>query len=196
MIFLSRSMVYEFGSERSFVVEGGFPSVFVDECLLDLMAQRRATGFVGEALNCLLDGDSQPHRLLDLLGAAPGMVRPAFESVVEAVEDVVGLADPDADGLAAAAVVSHAPSQTCKGLKSSERVQTMDETPLREQVKVGQGFAREQRRRGFGGPGCVDCGVVPAPAWKMIGTAAARLRLCSECRMHREIAERREKSDE
>jgi hypothetical protein len=49
----------------------------------------------------------------------------------------------------------------------------MDETPLREQVKVGQGFAREQRRRGFGGPGCVDCGVVPALAWEMIGTAAA-----------------------
>lgn len=194
MISLSRSMVYEFGSEQSFVVESGLATVLVDECLLDLMAQRRTAGVVGKIVDRLLDGDRQPHRLLDLLGAAPGMVRPAFESVVEAVEDVVGLTDPDADSLSA--VVSHAPSQTCKGLKSSERVQTMDETPLREQVKVGQGFAREQRRRGFGGPGCVDCGVVPAPAWEMIGTAAARLRLCSECRMHREIAERREESDE
>ena len=68
----------------------------------------------------------------------------------------------------------------------------MTDEPLREQVKVGQGFAREQRRRGFGGPGCVDCGVVPAPAWGMIGTAAARLRLCSECREYRRIAARRD----
>ena len=60
-----------------------------------------------------------------------------------------------------------------------------------DRVRVGQTFAREQRRRGLGGPGCVDCGV-PAPAREMIGTAAARLRLCPECQMHREIAERRE----
>ncbi|WP_273836195.1 hypothetical protein [Halococcus sp. PRR34] len=61
---------------------------------------------------------------------------------------------------------------------------------LRERVKVGQGFAREQRRRGVEGPGCADCGM-RAPAREMIGTAAERLRLCPECRMHREIAERK-----
>ena len=61
---------------------------------------------------------------------------------------------------------------------------------LRDRIKVGQSFAREQRRRGIGGRGCVDCGM-RAPAREMIGTAAARLRLCRECQMHREIAGRR-----
>lgn len=60
-----------------------------------------------------------------------------------------------------------------------------------DRARVGQTFAREQRRRGLGGLGCVGCGV-PAAAREMIGTAAARLRLCPECQMHREIAERRE----
>ena len=189
MISLSRSTVYEFGSEQSSVVESSLAPVLVDERLLTLVAQRRAFGVVGEVVDSLLNDDGQSHRLFDLLGTRPRVVRAAFEGLVEALQDIVAPADPDADGLAA--VVCHAPSQTCKDLKPSERGQTMDATPLREQVKVGQGFAREQRRRGFGGPGCVDCGVVPAPAWEMIGTAAARLRLCSECRMYREIAERR-----
>lgn len=194
LVFVSRSIVYQGDSKQSLIVKRSLSSVFVDESLLNLVTQRCAAGIVGKVVDSLLDDDGEPHRFFDLLGARPRIVWAAFESVVEALQDIVAFADPDADGLAA--VVCHAPSKTCKDLKSCERVQTMDDTPLREQVRVGQGFACEQRRCGFGGSGYVDCGVVPAPAWEMIGTAAARLRLCSECRMYREIAERRESVDE
>lgn len=51
-----------------------------------------------------------------------------------------------------------------------------------------QAFAREQRRREVGRSGCDDCGVRPARVVSMVGTGAARIRLCSECRMYREIA--------
>jgi hypothetical protein len=63
---------------------------------------------------------------------------------------------------------------------------------LRDRVRVGQGFAREQRRRKVGRPGCDDCGVRPARVVGMVGTAAARERLCGECRMLRRIAMRKE----
>lgn len=67
----------------------------------------------------------------------------------------------------------------------------MTDEPLRDHARVGQGFAREQRRQGIEGDGCADCGV-RAPVRDMIGTGAARLRLCPECRMHREHAGLRE----
>lgn len=118
--FVSRSTVYEDGSKQSLIVESSLASVLVNKSLLDLVAQRRTTGVVGEVLDCLVDGNRQSHRLFDFLGATPGMVRAAFESLVEALQDVVAPADPDTDGLTA--VVCHAPSQTCKGLKPAEGV--------------------------------------------------------------------------
>lgn len=56
-----------------------------------------------------------------------------------------------------------------------------------ERPLPSQAYAREQRRRDVGRPGCDDCGVVPARVVGMIGTAAARERLCGECRMLRRI---------
>ena len=61
-------------------------------------------------------------------------------------------------------------------------------------MRVGQGFARERRRRELGRGGCDDCGSRFYRVVGMVGTAAARERLCGECRMYRDIAARKEVS--
>jgi hypothetical protein len=56
---------------------------------------------------------------------------------------------------------------------------------LRDEYRVSQGFAREQRNRETGRTGCDDCGVRHYWRVNMIGTGAAVRRLCSECMFHR-----------
>lgn len=50
---------------------------------------------------------------------------------------------------------------------------------------ISQAYAREVRQRELGRRGCDDCGSRFYSVHGMIGTAAVRVRLCSECAFYR-----------
>lgn len=125
----------------------------VEESLLDEVALRPfGVELVPYVLDSILNRGRHSHGLLDVLRTRPDVFGATVERFVEPLENVIAIADPDADS-GTAGVICHTHEQTCKAIKpcesgseDSNRVTMMNE-PLREQMKVGQGFAREQRRR-------------------------------------------------